>query len=332
MTPKHYTACTHPGRHRFHILGMTTGCLIVLALCITSSFTTFGPNVYTELSVERSVLGQESNNIVDRLGLESGDFLTYECKIVLLRFTNGSVLYCGSNIGQVYLNISFEEVRSNELLVLLHYYGTLLDANSGKVHAMDTSFELEYSLSNGNAIILDGSLVGTEGKFSLFEQDDWVMNDNFTIATNVNSTICARYVVHSNDVAINVMGGVQIVNDYNCTFFDPFENETRSHVRSYDSDKGVLLEAPFGFADPILLGGIDILRISGKLSLIDTSIHLGPPVTGIAITPQLLLAVGGLVVFALSYFVVYRAQTGKKRERKKKGTVSYTHLTLPTKA
>lgn len=305
-------------KYQQHYLRKELGCIMILLLCITLPFTPVLSTPCTGLYAHSSVTERKPTDMISELELESGSFLTYELKLVLVRFTNGSMLYSGSDIGSMYLNISFEAVTSDEFLLNLNYSGSMLNSSSGIVYAIVTSFRLQYSTVNRVARILNGTLKDTEGILSLFEQDFWIENDNFTISTAGNATVFARYMASDRDVGIRVMGDLQIVNDYNCTFFNPSTNSTSSHLRSYDRDRGVLVEAPHRFADPILLGGINMLSTEGSLSLVNTNIDLGPPVTGVALTPPLVLAVGGVVVFVLSYSLVYMAQTRKKDSRKRR--------------
>ena len=274
--------------------------------------------VHISKQTNKQIIGLDGNNY-DSRAINSGDYLVYKIDLVYVRFVNGSVSYNGQNTGTLFIRIEFYDLTDTDARIRIHYSGAIYNNNNGTLEQsiLNATILMRYSLDENSVQISNGSLGGTTGIFGLFQSESWLYNENFTISKSNITTLFARHLPYDIAHAINVMNELQIINDYNCTFYDPYENHTDFHFRSYDSDTNILLEAPSGFADPILLGSVDILTLLGRMTLIDTSFDLGPPVSGIAIDPSIILAISGIAAFAIIYYVSYKAQMKRKKTKTK---------------
>lgn len=287
--------------------------------------------LFTTLILPTSVALQLSTGVLENAGILShpfneGNFLEYDVGVDVLRMWNfsryeneiishnGSIHYEPGVRNTLSIRIDFiDMIDSNTMKTMISYY-----ASTTIGYDIATTIELELDPLSGECKILNGSFSGLLGKLSL-------LYDNTNLPeTEVLSSLGSHnvsVVAYIEKVGIQILGGYQAAQVYNCSIYDPVDG-IHNYKRYYDEDTSVLIRS-FGFVgDPILFGLANVSFVSGEMNLVDTNIDLGSAIM-VPIDPSayflIIIAGIGIGTFVICYVATYRAQRrpAEKELRKK---------------
>lgn len=241
--------------------------------------------------------------------LEEDTFFSYTITTALIRewnYTidgsslityNGSVFYAPQVSSTIQIRIEF----ITDTTISVRY-----QASTDVGYNVDYAIEAEYDSDTGQIVITNGSLAGFSGFTGLFSNDEW--KDGVSTISKIGTwNVTSEFIQES--VLIIINSEYQESSKYNCTSYDVVDGE-RFHLRQYDSDTGILLQATGAISDPFIFGLGNISFFLGDVRLTDTNFNLGPPVNVALILVGMIFGIVAIVALIVICVVFY-----KKRKR-----------------